>query len=206
MKQHWKGSVLLSPLPAALVSCGDPGVGKINVLTVAWCGILCTHPALTYVSVRPERYSYGMIRDSGEFVINLPTSDMAKTVDFCGMYTGAKVDKFERCGLTPEPSEKVAAPSIAQCPVSLECRLFTPPGVSENPLRLGTHDMFIAEIVSVGVDPSLIDRSGKLRLERAGLLAYSHGDYQPLAGRVGFFGFSAVKNARSPKGKNPKGE
>lgn len=184
---HWKGSVLMAPVPPALVSCGT--AEHPNILTVAWTGILCTHPAMTYISVRPERYSYPIIEQSGEFVINLPTSAMARAVDLCGMKTGANTDKAKLCGLTLLPSETVAVPSVGECPVSLECRV-----TEAKPL--GTHTMFLAKITGVSVDERFLDSKGKLNLQQAGLLAYAHGEYFALGRKCGDFGFSVRKKKR----------
>ena len=179
-----KGGALTAPVPPALVTvaCGD----EKNVLTVAWTGILATVPPTTYVSVRPRRHSYRMLKNSREFVLHLPPATLAREVDLCGTYTGAKIDKFERCNFTLLPSDEVAAPTIAECPLALECRV-------KEILPMGSHDVFIAEIVSVSVDGRLMDRNGKLRLDRAHLLAFGHGEYYALGERVGTFGFSAVK-------------
>ncbi len=185
-----RAGALLSPAPAALVSCASGD--KQNVLTVAWCGITCTHPPMTYVSIRPERYSYSLIKESGEFVINLTGEALCRAADYCGMYTGAKVNKFEKCGLTPIPSESVSAPTVAEAPLSLECKV-------KKILPLGSHDMFLSEIMAVTVREELLDEKGRLCLERAGLITYSHGEYYALGRRLGKFGFSAVK-----KGKNKK--
>ena len=186
-KQFWKGSALLAPVPAALVSCGTPE--KPNVLTIAWTGIVCTHPPITYISVRPERYSYGLIKNSGEFVINLTGDDLVRAADWCGTYTGAKVNKFSACGLTPEPSSVVSCPSVAQSPLSLECRV-------TQIIPLGSHDMFLADIVAVRVEESLINRDGKLCLERAHLAAFAHGAYYALGRKLGDFGFSVRKKRK----------
>ena len=183
---------MLSPLPPAIVSCAD-GERK-NLITVAWTGILSTVPPRTYISVRPTRYSHDIIENSGEFVINLCTEELCRAADYCGMYTGAKVDKFEKCGLTPIPSTEVACPSLGESPLSLECRVF-------EVKRLGSHDMYLADIVAVTVDDSLLDGQGKLRLDRAHLCAYSHGEYFGLGKRLGKFGFSAAKKKKPPKRK-----
>lgn len=187
-RQHWKGSVLLAPVPPALVTCGTPD--HPNILTVAWTGIVCTHPAMTYISVRPSRHSYRLIEETGEFVINLPTSAMAKIVDLCGMKTGAKVNKARLCGLNLIPSESVSVPSIEECPVSLECRV-----TEAKPL--GTHTMFLAEITGVSVDERFVSSKGKLNLQQAGLLAYAHGEYFALGRKCGDFGFSVRKKKRT---------
>ena len=191
-----KGGALTAPVPPALVTVAD-GDEK-NVLTVAWTGILSTVPPTTYISVRPRRHSYGMLERSREFVLHLPPTSLARAVDYCGTFTGAKVDKFEKCGFTLLPSDEVAAPTIAECPIALECRVKTV-------LPMGSHDVFISEILSVSVDEKLMDDSGKLRLERADLLAFGHGEYYALGRRVGVFGFSAVKRRKTPDKKKGNG-
>lgn len=188
-----KGGALLAPVPPALVTVADGE--KQNVLTVAWTGILSTTPPRTYVSVRPRRYSYELLKNSRECVVHLPSATMAKTVDYCGTFTGAKVDKFEKCRLTRIPSQIVSAPTIAECPVAIECRVC-------EIVPSGSHDVFVCEIVAVTVDEALMDKAGKLRLERAKLLAFGHGDYYALGEKVGFFGFSAVKQKKP--GQNAK--
>lgn len=187
-KTTWKGSALLAPVPPALVTCGT--MENPNVLTVAWTGIVCTHPAMTYISVRPTRHSYAMIEQTGEFVINLPTSAMAKTVDFCGMKSGKKVDKIQKCRLTLAEGETVAVPILADCPVNLECK------VTETKV-LGSHTMFLAEITAVRIEERFIDSKGKLNLQQAGLLAYAHGEYFALGRKCGDFGFSVRKHKKT---------
>lgn len=186
----WRGSALLSPVPAALVTVGNEE--KNNVLTVAWCGIAASHPPVTYVSIRPERYSYGLLREGGEFVVHLTSRALARATDFCGVYTGAKVDKFEKCGISRIPSTEVAPPTIAEAPLALECRV-------RQVIPLGSHDMFLADILAVTVREELLDENGKLCLDRADLLAYSHGAYYPLGKPIGTFGFSAAKKRRGRK-------
>ena len=191
------GGALTAPIPPALVTVGD--YDEANVLTVAWTGILATKPPRTYVSIRPSRYSYGILKEKGEFVINLPTVDIAREVDYAGIYTGKKVDKFKKCGFTKIKSDKVSAPTIGECPVAIECR------VAEI-LQMGTHDVFIADILGVSCDERLIDGEGKIRFERAGLLAYAHGEYYALGELVGRFGFStdrpiSKKSSDSSRGK-----
>ena len=186
-KVFWNGGALLAPVPPALVSCGT--VEEPNVLTVAWTGIINTKPPMTYISVRPQRYSYNIIKESGEFVINLTTSAMCRTADFCGVKTGAKVNKFEKCGLTPVKAEKINAPLIEQCPVSIEC-------VVKEIKPLGTHDMFISEIVGVDIEEKYIDGKGKLNLQQCGLAAYAHGEYFALGRKLGDFGFSVRKKKK----------
>ncbi|MEG1782803.1 MAG: flavin reductase family protein [Oscillospiraceae bacterium] len=196
-KQHWQGSVLLAPVPPALISCGT--MEKPNALTVAWTGILNTQPPKTYISLRPERYSYNLIKDSGEFVINLPTEKMVRAVDYCGCRSGAKEDKLKKCALTAMESVKISAPQIAQSPVSLECKV-------TQIIELGTHHMFLADIVGVNVDETLIDEKGKLHLSKAGLCAYAHGEYFALGKKVGDFGFSVRKKSTEKRRQSKKRE
>lgn len=186
-KIKWRGGTLLSPVPAALVTCSDGE--HDNLLTVAWTGIVCSDPPKTYISVRPSRHSYGIIKKSGEFAINLTTAAIAKQTDWCGVYTGAKVDKFARCKLTREPANEIGCPLVAESPLALECRV-------TDVVPLGSHDMFLADIVAVDVDEALLDEHGKLHLERAGLMAYAHGDYFELGKRIGKFGFSVQKKKK----------
>lgn len=191
-KVFWKGSTLLAPVPAALVTCGT--CDKPNVLTIGWTGIVCTRPPMTYISVRPERFSHDIIKESGEFVINLTTSSMVKEVDLCGVKSGRDIDKFVVCGFHAVPATKVAPPLIEECPVSLECR------VVESKL-LGSHTMFLAEIVGIDADERYIDSKGKLNLQQCGLAAYAHGEYFALGRKLGDFGFSVrkKKKRRPPK-------
>lgn len=189
-KQVWKGSVLTSPVPPTLVTCEHNGIR--NVFTVAWTGILCTQPPVTYISVRPERYSYELISESGEFVINLATEELTKAVDICGVKSGRKLDKFAHLGLTCEKASKVGAPILAQSPVNIECKV-------REVVKLGTHDMFIADIVALDVANELIDEKGRLALEKAGLLAYSHGEYYGLGKKLGSFGYSVRKKKKKSK-------
>lgn len=186
-KEHWKGSVITSPLPPTLVTCraGD----KTNVFTVAWTGILNTRPPVTYISVRPERYSYGLIKECGEFVINLPTSDIIRAVDWCGVRSGAKFDKFRECGLHIQECENVSSPMIEECPVNIECKV-------REVVPLGSHDMFIADIVGIYAAKELLDESGKLCLEKAQLIAYAHGNYFALGKQLGSFGYSVRKKPK----------
>ncbi len=186
----WRGSTLLSPVPAALVTVGSGE--EANVLTVAWCGIVCSQPPITYISVRPQRHSYGLLKAGGEFVIHLTNEQLVRATDYCGVYTGAKVDKFEKCHLTKIPSTEVAPPTIEEAPLALECRV-------RHIEPLGTHDMFLADIVAVTVREELLDGDGRLCLERAGLVAYSHGSYYSLGRKLGSFGFSAAKKKRAQK-------
>ena len=191
-KITWKGGALTAPIPPSMVSCGEGE--QANIITVAWTGIVNTVPPKTYISIRPSRHSYELIRQSGEFVVNLTPASLVRTADFCGIYTGKKVNKFQKCGLHPEPASKLRCPMIAECPLSLECR------VTEE-IPLGSHHMFLADIVAVNVDERLLDDVGKLRLERAGLAAFAHGDYFELGQKIGSFGFSVKKQKKSGKGK-----
>lgn len=193
-KQFWKGSALLAPVPAALVTCGT--ADSPNVLTIGWTGITCTHPPMTYISVRPERYSHDIIRDSGEFVINLTTSAMCRETDFCGVRSGKNTDKFGKCSFHLLPAQKVSVPIIEECPVSLECK------VTESKL-LGSHTMFLAEIVGIDVDERYIDSKGKLNLQQCGLMAYAHGEYFALGRKLGDFGWS-VRKKKKKKPLNPQ--
>ncbi len=189
-KQEWKGSVLTSPVPPTLVTCAYDGTE--NVFTVAWTGILCTQPPVTYISVRPERFSYELISKSGEFVINLATEELTRAVDMCGVRSGRKMDKFKQLGLTCEKASKVNAPILVQSPVNIECKV-------REIVKLGTHDMFIADIVALDIANELIDEKGRLALEKAGLLAYSHGEYFGLGKKLGSFGFSVRKKKKKSK-------
>ncbi len=183
-RKSFAPGALTAPIPPAMVTVGD--YENANILTVAWTGILATQPPKTYISVRPSRHSYKMLKELGEFVINLPPASLAKEVDFVGIYTGAKMDKFKKCGLTKQKSEKVAPPTVAECPIAIECRV-------TDIIPMGSHDVFMADIVSVSCDESIIDGGGKIRFDRADLLAYAHGEYYTLGEVVGRFGFSTDK-------------
>ncbi len=189
-KVFWKGGALLAPVPPVMVTCSDGE--KDNIITVAWTGIVNTNPPKTYISVRPSRYSYGMIKKSGEFVINLTTADMIRAADFCGVRSGRDIDKFEVCSLTKGEANVVKCPTIEESPMSIECRV-------ESVTSYGTHDMFVADIVGVNVDEALIDRAGKLHLERADIAAFAHGEYFSLGRKLGFFGFSVKKKKKNHK-------
>ncbi|MBQ8431646.1 MAG: flavin reductase family protein [Clostridia bacterium] len=193
-KIQWKGGTLLAPVPAALVTCSDGE--RDNVLTVAWTGIVNSDPPKTYISVRPKRHSHGMIQKSGVFAINLTTKALARATDWCGVYTGAKVDKFARCQLETVPANEIDCPILADSPVALECRV-------TDVISLGSHDMFLADIVAVDVEESLLDADGKLHLERAGLIAYAHGSYYELGRQIGSFGYSVAKK-KKPQKKSAK--
>ncbi len=186
----WKGGTLEAPLPPALVSCGTPE--HPNVLTIAWTGIVNTIPPMTYISVRPERYSYDLIKNSGEFVINLPTEELVPAIDFCGVKSGRNLDKIAACGLHTEPGETVQAPLILESPVHLECKV-------RQVLSLGSHDMFLADITAVRVDEDYMDANGRLCMERCHLAAYIHGTYYSIGQALGTFGFSVKKKQEKRK-------
>lgn len=192
-RRNFKAGTLEAPLPAVMVSVGD--MEESNILTVAWTGILSSDPPRTYISVRPSRFSHKIIKERGEFVINLTNEALARATDFAGIYTGAKVDKFEKCGLTKAKSEVVSAPTIAEAPIALECRVF-------NVMESGTHDIFMADIVNVSCDESLMDEKDKICFDKAKLIAYSHGEYYALGKKLGRFGFSTDKKKRRPSQKN----
>lgn len=181
---------MLYPLPPVMVSCGT--MEKSNIITVAWTGTVNSEPPMTYVSVRPERHSYAMIKERGEFVINLTTERLVRAADLCGVRSGREVQKFRLCRLTPIPASSVAAPLIAESPVNIECRV-------EQRLALGSHDMFIAKVLAVDVDEALLDAKGVLHLERAGLAAYVHGRYRALGRELGKFGFSVQKKQEAKR-------
>ncbi|MFQ7472918.1 MAG: flavin reductase family protein [Anaerovoracaceae bacterium] len=184
-KITFKPGTMLNPVPAVMVSCGDDKIK--NIITIAWTGIINSDPPLTYVSVRKERYSHDIIKRTGEYVINITTERLAFAADFCGVRSGRDLDKFESQNLTAEKCKKVSCPAIKESPVNLECKVIE---VKEFP----THDMFIAEIVNVSADESLMDKSGRLCLDEAGLIAYNHGQYFALEKRpIGKFGYSVMK-------------
>ena len=191
MKKQLAPGALLAPVPVVLISCGT--VEKPNVFTVAWAGTVCTHPPMISISVRPGRFSYPLIKESGEFVLNLPSASMARAVDFCGVKSGREVDKFALCGLTAVPAAGVSAPAVEECPVRFSCKV-------KSVTPLGTYDLFLAEIVSIEADEALFEENGRLALEKADLLAYSHGEYSTLGKKVGSFGFSVRKKKKRRKG------
>ena len=184
-KQVWKPSTLLNPVPVVMVTCVD-GAGKPNIITLAWAGTINSEPPMLSISVRKERYSHGLIMDKGMFVVNLTTEKLAFATDFCGVKSGRDTDKFAAVGLTPEKASFVDVPMIKESPVSLEC-------IVRNRMELGSHDMFTAEIVAVNVEESLLDEKGKLHLDKAGLICYSHGYYWTLGQSLGYFGYSVTK-------------
>jgi len=189
-KVKWRGGALLAPLPPAMVSCGS--AENPNIITIAWTGILNTIPPKTYISVRPSRYSYNLIKEKREFVINLTTRELVRACDFCGVKSGEKLDKFKLMNLTPQPASEISTPLIAESPVNIECKV-------SDIVPLGSHDMFIADIVAVNVAEEFIDLNGKLHLDKCSLIAYSHGEYFELGKKLGTFGFSVRKKKKAKK-------
>lgn len=190
-KEIWKPGNMLYPIPAVMVSCGRDGE-KPNIITVAWAGNICSSPAMLSISVRKERYSYDIIRETGEFVVNLTTKKLTRAADWCGVRSGRDYDKFKEMKLTPQPSNKISAPGIAQSPVNIECKV-------KQVVELGTHDLFIAEVMCVDVDDSLLDEKNRLDLGKAKLVAYSHGEYFMLGDKLGKFGYSVAKKNKKKK-------
>lgn len=184
-KQNWKPGNMLNPVPAVMVSLADKD-GKNNIITVAWAGTICTNPPMLSISVRPERYSYNMIKNTGEFVVNLTTEELVRACDFCGVKSGRDVDKFKEMKLTPLKMEHVSAPGISESPVNIECKVV-------EAKELGSHTMFIAEVLGVTVDESYMDEKGKFLINEAGLVMYSHGEYFRMGDKLGKFGYSIQK-------------
>ena len=181
-RENWRAGNMLYLLPAVMVSCQRPGE-KPNIITVAWTGTVCSSPAMVSISVRPERYSYDIIKETGEFVINLTTEKLARATDFCGVRSGRDVDKFAQMQLTAGKAVHVEAPLIEESPVNIECR-------TVQILELGSHHMFVAEVLGVDVDDKYLDKNGKFQLNQAGLMVYSHGEYFSLGKKIGKFGYS----------------
>lgn len=190
-KVSWKGGALLAPLPPAMVSCGT--IQKPNIITIAWTGILNTIPPKTYISIRPTRYSYDIIKNSGEFVINLTTTKLIKAADFCGIRSGKDINKFEVMNLTAKKAINLECPLIEQSPLNIECKV-------TQIVELGSHHMFIADIIGVSVDSQYIDQNNKLHLDKSGLAAFAHGEYFELGKKIASFGFS-VRKKRKPNKK-----
>ena len=191
-KQTWKPGNMLYPLPAVMVSTADKK-GNSNIITIAWTGTICTNPAMLYISVRPERYSYPLIKDSGEFVVNLTTESLARAADWCGVKSGRDVDKWREMNLTPGNAETLEfAPVIEESPVNIECRV-------EEIKELGSHHMILACVTAVRVDERYMKDNGKFQLNNTGLLAYSHGEYLSLGKKLGTFGYSVKKTKRNKK-------
>ncbi len=188
-KQIWKPGNMLYPLPAVMVSVADKK-GETNIITVAWTGTICTNPAMVYISVRPERYSYHMLKETGEFVLNLTTKKLARAADYCGVRSGRDVDKWKEMNLTKGKAETLEfAPVILESPVNIECRVTE---VKE----LGSHHMFLAEVQSVQVSETFMDENGKFDLNKTELIAYSHGEYLETGKVLGTFGYSVKKKKR----------
>ena len=190
-KVQWKAGTFIYPIPAVMVTCGT--MEKSNIITVAWTGILNTNPAMCYISVRPERYSHDIIKENGEFAINLTTKNLAYATDWCGVKSGKNVDKFKEMHLTKEKANLIKVPLIKESPVSIECKV-------NKIVPLGSHDMFIAEVLSIDADEKYIDEKGAFDINKCDLIAYANGGYYPLAKKVGKFGFSVQKK----KNKNLK--
>ena len=189
-KVTWKSGTFIYPLPAVMVSCGT--MEESNIITVAWTGIINTDPAMCYISVRPTRHSYEMIKKNGEFVINLTTKDLAYATDWCGVKTGAKVDKFKEMKLTKEKANFVNCPMIKESPVSVECRV-------KEIRELGSHHMFVAEILGINADEKYINENGAFDISKCDLIAYSNGNYYSLGKKIGRFGFSVQKKKKTAK-------
>lgn len=190
-KQTFKPGNMLYPLPAVMVSC-QGNDAKPNIITVAWAGTVCTNPPMLSISVRPERYSYHLIEESGEFVVNLTTQDLVRATDFCGVRSGRDLDKFKECHLTPLPSKLIKAPGIAESPVNIECKV-------REIKPLGSHTMFLADVVNVTIDDTYLDENGRFHLNQSGLVTYSHGEYFLLGKKLGTFGYSVAKKKNQKK-------
>ncbi len=191
-KISFKGSAMLNPVPSVLITSKNKE-GKVNVFTVGWIGTACTKPPMITVAIRPERLSYEYIKETEEFVVNLPSKDMVKTLDFCGVRSGKISDKIKECNLLLEDSEKIQVPGIKQCPVTLECKV-------KNITALGTHDLFLAEVLAIHIEENLLDPNGKIHLEKANLICYSHGEYFSISSKpLGKFGYSVQKKKKFKK-------
>ena len=191
-KIQFKPSTMLGPLPAVMVSCGD--MQNSNIITIAWVGIACSQPTRVYISVRPDRYSHHIIKESGEYVINLTSERLLAACDYCGIRSGRDVDKFAEMKLTKQAGSVVSAPMIAESPISLECKVF-------DVISLGSHDMFLADVVAVHADESIVDESGKIDFALAHLVNYQHGDYYRCGRQLGRFGFAAQRKFIAKHGK-----
>lgn len=195
-KLLWKAGNMVYPLPAVMVSVGDID-GESNILTVAWTGTVCTNPAMVYISVRPERYSYDLIKNSKEFVINLTTKDLARATDYCGVVSGRDVDKWEKTKLTKGKANQVKCPIIVESPVNIECQ------VTEI-IKLGSHDMFLAKVLAIQVSEEYMDENNKFNLSKSEPIAYSHGEYYTCGELLGTFGYSVKKKTTKSKGRKPR--
>lgn len=189
-KVQWKGGTFIYPIPAVMVSCGT--MEESNIITVAWTGILNTNPAMCYISVRPERYSHDIIKENGEFAINLTTKQLAYATDWCGVKSGRDVDKFKEMKLTKEKANIISVPLIKESPVSVECKV-------KEIVPLGSHDMFVAEIVAIDADEKYIDEKGAFDISKCDLIAYANGGYYPLESKIGKFGYSVQKKSKTAK-------
>lgn len=189
-KVQWKGGTFIYPIPAVMVSCGT--MEESNIITVAWTGILNTNPAMCYISVRPERYSHNIIKENGEFAINLTTKQLAYATDWCGVKSGRDVDKFKEMKLTKEKANIISVPLIKESPVSVECKV-------KEIVPLGSHDMFVAEIVAIDADEKYIDEKGAFDISKCDLIAYANGGYYPLESKIGKFGYSVQKKSKTAK-------
>ena len=189
-KVQWKGGTFIYPIPAVMVSCGT--MEESNIITVSWTGILNTNPAMCYISVRPERYSHDIIKENGEFAINLTTRQLAYATDWCGVKSGRDVDKFKEMKLTKERANIIKAPLIKECPVSVECKV-------KEIVPLGSHDMFVAEIVAIDADEKYINEKGAFDISKCDLIAYANGGYYPLESKIGKFGYSVQKKSKTAK-------
>lgn len=191
-KKTYKGSAMLNPVPAVLVTSKNKE-GKVNVFTIGWIGTACTRPPMITIAIRPERLSYDYIKETGEFVVNLPSKDLVRSVDFCGVKSGRTVDKIKELSFELGESENVSVPYLDNCPISLECRV-------KDILPLGSHDLFLGEVLSVHVEENLIDSNGKIHYEKANLICYSHGEYFGLSkNALGSFGFSISKKKKKKR-------
>lgn len=189
-KVQWKGGTFIYPIPAVMVSCGT--MEESNIITVAWTGILNTNPAMCYISVRPERYSHDIIKENGEFAINLTTRQLAYATDWCGVKSGRDVDKFKEMKLTKEKANIISVPLIKESSVSVECKV-------KEIVPLGSHDMFVAEIVAIDADEKYIDEKGAFDISKCDLIAYANGGYYPLESKIGKFGYSVQKKSKTAK-------
>ena len=196
----WKPGNMVYPVPAVMVTAADRE-GKSNIITIAWTGTVCTNPPMAYISVRPERYSYGMLKETGEFVINLTTEKLVRATDYCGVKSGRDTDKWKETGLTPIPAQEVNVPLIKESPGNIECR------VSEI-RELGSHHMFLARVVAVDVDEAYLNEQGRFELQKAAPIVYSHGEYYGLSSLLGTFGYSVRKKTVPARGnkKRPGGK
>lgn len=195
-KVTWKPGNMLYPVPAVMVSCQRPGE-KPNIITVAWAGTICSTPAMLSISIRPERHSYDIIKETGEFVVNLVSKDLVRATDYCGVKSGRTVDKFAEMKLTPLSLDQVNAPGIEECPVNIACKVV-------EIKHLGSHDLFLAEVVGVTVDSRYMDEKNKFHLNQAGLISYSHGEYFELGKKIGSFGYSVRKTDKKSSSRRKR--